>query len=111
MKDHMSLAEALAQGPRPAGNLAVPIFLHGSLEVELYAPQGEDQQTPHSRDEVYVVARGTAIFFDGSDRYSVKPGEFIFVPAGRIHRFESLSAGFAVWVFFYGPVGGEANPR
>jgi hypothetical protein len=30
------------------------------------------------------------------------------VPAGHVHRFESFSDDFAVWVFFYGPSGGEA---
>ena len=96
-------------GPPPSGNLAVPIFRHGSLEVELYSPVGEDRQTPHERDEIYLVARGHAVFFDGADRYPVEPGEFLFVPAGRNHRFESFSSDFAVWVFFYGPVGGESN--
>ena len=106
--DHRSLADALGQGPPPDGNLAVPIFRHGTLEVEMYTPRGVDRQTPHTRDEVYVVARGRAKFFDGSSRYPVEPGEFIFVPAGRVHRFEEISDDFAVWVFFYGPAGGEA---
>ena len=104
---HVTFAEALRQGPPPAGNLAVPIFQHGSLEVELYAPTGNDPQTPHDRDEVYVVARGSALFFNGRDRSEVQPGSFIFVPARQEHRFESFSADFAVWVFFYGPAGGE----
>jgi mannose-6-phosphate isomerase-like protein (cupin superfamily) len=54
-----------------------------------------------------VVARGSGLFFDGAQRREVQPGAFIFVPAGQEHRFESFSADFAVWVFFYGPEGGE----
>jgi catechol 2,3-dioxygenase-like lactoylglutathione lyase family enzyme/mannose-6-phosphate isomerase-like protein (cupin superfamily) len=103
----MPLATAFALGPPPAGNLAVPVFAHGSLEVEMYQPRGSDPQTPHVRDEVYVVARGTGTFFDGSDRHRVEAGSFLFVPAGRPHRFEDFSADFAVWVLFYGPTGGE----
>jgi mannose-6-phosphate isomerase-like protein (cupin superfamily) len=94
-------------GPPPAGNLAVPIFRHGSLEAELYTPAGTDAQKPHTRDEVYVVARGSGLFFDGAQRREVQPGSFIFVAAGQEHRFESFSSDFAVWVFFYGPEGGE----
>jgi mannose-6-phosphate isomerase-like protein (cupin superfamily) len=105
---HVSLADALAKGPPPAGNLAVPIFAHGSLEVELYTPQGHDPQKPHARDEVYVVARGRGVFFDGADRHPVEPGSFLFVAAGQPHRFEDFSPDFAVWVFFYGPEGGES---
>jgi hypothetical protein len=103
----MTLSEALDQGPPPPGNLAVPIFRHGSLEVELYAPTGTDRQTPHERDEVYVVARGSGVFFNGTERREVQPGSFIFVSARQEHRFESFSPDFAVWVFFYGAVGGE----
>lgn len=63
---HVSLAEALLKGPPSASNLAVPIFAHGSLEVELYTPKGHDPQQPHDRDEVYLVARGSGVFFDGA---------------------------------------------
>ena len=101
------LAEALKQGPPPAGNLAVPVFAHGTLAVELYTPIGHDPQKPHERDEIYVVARGTGLFFDGTNRRAVEPATFIFVPAGQVHRFEEFSPDFAVWVFFYGPQGGE----
>jgi len=104
---HVSLSEGLAKGPPPPGNLATPIFGHGSLAVEMYQLVGNDSQTPHDRDEVYVVARGTAVFFDGTARHDVGPGSFLFVAAGQVHRFEDVSSGFACWVFFYGPVGGE----
>jgi mannose-6-phosphate isomerase-like protein (cupin superfamily) len=107
---HFSLADALAKGPPPPGNLAIPVFSHGTLEAELYAPKGSDAQQPHARDEIYVVAQGAATFFDGSQRHSVRAGSFLFVPAGRVHRFESFSDDFLVWVFFYGPPGGEAPP-
>lgn len=105
----MTLAEALAKGPPPAGNLAVPIFGHGTLEVELYQPQGIDSQKPHSRDEVYVVTRGKGKFFNGTERVAVEAGTFLFVAAGVEHRFEDFTNDFAVWVFFYGPEGGERH--
>lgn len=106
---HISLAQALQHGPPPKGNLAVPVFAHGSLAVELYTPVGTDPQTPHTRDEIYFVARGAGQFFNGTDRRPVGPGDFLFVPAGQVHRFEEFSADFAVWVAFYGPEGGEAH--
>jgi len=75
----------------------------------MYTPVGADPQKPHQRDEVYVVARGSGVFFNGTERCELQPGSFVFVPAGQEHRFESFSTDFAVWVFFYGPVGGEAG--
>ena len=106
---HVSFADALSQGPAPAGNLAVPVFTRGSLAVELYSPVGHDPQKPHSRDEIYFVARGTGLFFDGERRQPVETGSFLFVPAGQVHRFENFSSDFVVWVVFYGPEGGEWN--
>jgi mannose-6-phosphate isomerase-like protein (cupin superfamily) len=106
---HVSLSEAIAKGPPPPGNLAVPIFAHGSLEVEMYRPSGTDPQKPHDRDEIYLVARGSGTFFDGIKRHEIQSGSFLFVAAGQTHRFESFSSDFAVWVFFYGPVGGEGG--
>ena len=108
---HVSLAQALTKGPPPAGNLAVPIFSHGSAAVELYTPVGHDPQKPHTRDEIYFVARGNGLFFDGSQRHTVEAGSFLFVPAGQAHRFENFSSDFAVWVVFYGPEGGESSSR
>jgi hypothetical protein len=108
---HVSLVEALSKGPPPSGNLAVPIFSHGSLEVELYRPVERDLQRPHDRDEIYVVAQGSGQFFDGVQRRAVAPGSFLFVGAGQGHRFEDFSPDFAVWVFFYGPLGGEPADR
>ena len=99
---HISFAEALQKGPPPPGNLAVPVFSRGELEVELYTPKGHDPQKPHDRDEVYFVARGKGEFFDGTRQYTVEAGSFIFVPTGQIHRFANFSSDFAVWVIFYG---------
>ena len=106
---HVGLTDALAKGPPPPGNLAVPIFSHGSLVVELYTPVGHDPQKPHTRDEVYLVTRGNGFFFDGAERHTVGAGSFVFVPAGHVHRFEEFSSDFVVWVLFYGPEGGESN--
>lgn len=105
--EHVSLAEALQKGPPPPGNLAVPIFSHGSLVVELYTPVGHDPQKPHTRDEIYFVTRGKGMFFDGEQRNAVEAGSFLFVAAGQVHRFEDFSPDFTVWVAFYGPEGGE----
>lgn len=85
----------------------VECFRHGSLSVEYYAPKGRDDQTPHSRDEVYVIVSGSGEFVLEGSRQDFETGEVLFVPAGAAHRFENFSEDFATWVFFYGPEGGE----
>lgn len=105
----LTVEEGLAKLPGPGGARFVTLFEHGTLSVELYAPRGTDPQTPHRRDEVYVVARGSGTFWDGLDRRPVAPGDFLFVAAGVPHRFEDFTDDFAVWVMFYGPDGGEGS--
>ena len=85
----------------------IELFRHGTLAVEFYKPEGVDRQTPHSRDEVYVVVSGSGKFVNGGTRRPFEAGEVLFAAAGVEHRFEDFSADFATWVFFYGPEGGE----
>jgi mannose-6-phosphate isomerase-like protein (cupin superfamily) len=109
MPDHqLTVAQGLARLPGPDGERFVELFRHGTLSVELYAPRGTDPQSPHTRDEVYVVAAGRGTFQNGAARHAFAPGDVLFVPAGVVHRFESFSDDLVVWVFFYGPEGGEA---
>lgn len=107
MKRRVTVAEAFEQLPREGETRFVTLFEHGSLQLELYAPRGHDPQTPHTRDEVYVVVSGTGTFCHGGQRDEFGPGDFLFVEAGLEHRFENFSDDFATWVMFYGPEGGE----
>lgn len=88
-------------------SLFTEVFKHGSLVVEFYKPEKVDNQKPHDRDEIYVIASGTGVFNNGGKRWNFKTGDFLFAPAGVEHRFEEFTEDFATWVFFYGPVGGE----
>jgi quercetin dioxygenase-like cupin family protein len=58
---------------------------------------------------VYVVAEGRGQFRNGQTVHRFGPGDVLFVPAGVVHRFEAFSDDLVVWVFFYGPEGGEAK--
>jgi mannose-6-phosphate isomerase-like protein (cupin superfamily) len=111
MAEHrLTVPDALARLPGSAGERYVELFQHGTLSVELYAPRGRDPQTPHTRDEVYVVVQGTGEFVNGDARHQFGPGDLLFVPARVPHRFEAFTDDLVVWVMFYGPEGGEV-PR
>lgn len=103
----LSLQDALARVPGPKGERFAAVFERGSLSVEVYAPRGKDLQTPHARDELYIVAQGQGTFVCGarSDRFG--PGDFLFAAAGVEHRFVDFTDDLVVWVVFYGPEGGE----
>ena len=97
----LSLAAALAL-PLPEGRGSAEIFVDRDLELRLYAPQGRDPQTPHDRDELYIVASGRGSFRAGDRTYPFAPGDLFFVAAHETHRFEDFSDDFATWVVFYG---------
>jgi mannose-6-phosphate isomerase-like protein (cupin superfamily) len=102
-----SLAQGEARIPGPNGERYAELMRRGGLSVELYAPRGIDAQTPHARDEVYVVQRGEGWFVHGASRDRFGPGDVLFVAAGVPHRFDEFSDDLLTWVLFYGPEGGE----
>lgn len=85
------------------------LLKHGTMEVEYYAPDKVDHQTPHKQDELYVIASGQSSFYRDGETIQCKTGDVIFVPAGMEHRFLNFSNDFATWVIFYGTCGGEKS--
>jgi uncharacterized cupin superfamily protein len=96
--------EDMAKAPLTAGRLSRLAFDTGEIELRYYAPQGEDKQVPHERDELYFVVRGSGAFLRGAQRVSCGAGDVLFAAAGEPHRFVDFSADFSVWVLFYGAV-------
>jgi mannose-6-phosphate isomerase-like protein (cupin superfamily) len=107
-KRRVTVDEALAHLAGPESKTFATVFTHGTLQVEIYSPQKIDPQQPHSRDEVYVVVQGTGEYVSAAGRQPFEQGDFLFAPAGEVHRFENFSEDAVFWVLFYGPQGGEA---
>jgi hypothetical protein len=102
---HISEAEA----SRSLSELPLPfsvLFERGDVSVELYAPRGSDMQSPHTRDELYIVASGSGTFRRADQVCEFNVGDLLFVPAHMDHRFETFSDDFRTWVIFFGPEGG-----
>jgi mannose-6-phosphate isomerase-like protein (cupin superfamily) len=51
------------------------------VSVELYAPRGSDTQSPHTRDELYIVASGSGMFRRADQMCEFEAGDLLFVPA------------------------------
>ena len=108
MTETLFSRQAAAATQLEGGRLSALMLRHGTLELRWYAPKGSDPQTPHDRDEVYVVVSGSGTFVRNGERVAFGAGDALFVAAHEEHRFESFTPDFATWVMFYGPVGGEA---
>jgi mannose-6-phosphate isomerase-like protein (cupin superfamily) len=77
--------------------LRVPSMFAGIYELEA----GEfDRQTPHDRDELYVLTAGTAKLFVDGEEIAVEAGSIVFVAAGVEHRFLEITEAITVLVFF-----------
>ena len=97
--------------PTDPGRATALLMSHGTMELRWFAPGAHDPQTPHDRDELYIIVSGTGTFMraqdsrameddtslplGGVDRVPFGPGDAIFVPAGTEHRFEEFSGDFA----------------
>lgn len=107
MEYHLKVSQALDFLERSTSEQSATLLELGSLTVRFYAPQTVDRQQPHTCDEVYVVARGSATFRCCGRGILVEQGDVLTVPAYQEHQFVDFTPDFATWFFFYGPEGGE----
>jgi mannose-6-phosphate isomerase-like protein (cupin superfamily) len=105
----LNLAGQLTKIPGSEGKSFPELFNHGTLSVELYAPNTGDEQTPRTRDAAYIVSRGSGEFVFAEKRVRFSTGDFLFAAAGVIHRFENFTDDVVLWLIIYGPVGGESS--
>ena len=96
----MTPAEAL--GRLKTGETYAKLIAHQRYDVGIYKPEGEDRQTPHLRDEIYIVVAGTGSFVSDGVTQRFGPGDMLFVAAGVEHRFVDFSDDFSTWVIFFG---------
>jgi mannose-6-phosphate isomerase-like protein (cupin superfamily) len=110
----ISLADALSKLPLPAterwpeGVWDVQALAHGSMSVVLFAPRGQDYQSSHTQDELYIVLKGSGVLLVEHEPLPFVTGDLLFVPANTVHRFTQFSEDLITWAVFWGPSGGEA---
>ena len=109
MEYHLTVAKAQEYLQVAASEQSAELLKLGSLTVRFYAPKIADRQEPHSRDEVYVVASGSATFRCCGKDVPVEQGDVLTVPAYQEHLFVNFTSEFATWIFFYGPEGGKGT--
>jgi mannose-6-phosphate isomerase-like protein (cupin superfamily) len=59
-----------------------------------------DEQTPHTKDEIYYVVKGKAKILIGKASYEVKEGSLVFVEAYKEHKFYDITEDLGVVVVF-----------
>ncbi|GAA1893621.1 cupin domain-containing protein [Streptantibioticus ferralitis] len=78
-----------------------------NMSAGLYAlpAGGNDPQSPHRQDEIYLVVSGRASITVGEETTHVARGSVVYVPAGTTHRFHHISEDLRVLVVFSPPEG------
>jgi len=100
------LGSAMAALPRPAtekwpeGTWFDTVHDQPGFQILIFTPRGTDYQTPHQRDETYVIVKGTATLDLEGELHALGVGDIAFVPKGAKHRFIEFSDDFAAWVMF-----------
>jgi len=107
----IDLAGARTRIPGPGGAHAVSLFQRGTLNVRLSLPVRPNRQAPHEQDEIYVIVGGQGVLVHDGKRHAFETGDLMFIAAGTEHWFEDFTEDLAVWVVFFGPVGGEIPER
>lgn len=99
--------EFLAKLPFPAndkwkeGVWFANAFTKGEFELEFFAPCGTDYQTPHEKDEFYIIVSGCGELIKQNEIIKCSVGDALFVAAGEAHYFENFTEDFAAWVIFF----------
>ncbi len=87
----------------PDGLRSAEAFRDDVVEIRFAAHPTSGPQVPHTRDEFYIVASGSARYrWDGGET-QVGPGDIMFAAANTAHGYDQFSDDFSVWVVFYGP--------
>src|ERR1043165_432937 len=98
----LTLAAARALTPTE-GERSVVVFRDEDVEVKFAAHPTSGPQAPHDRDELYIVASGTARYrWDGGET-PIGPGDIMFAAAHTPPGYDQFSEDFSVWIVFYGP--------
>lgn len=97
----LSLGEAYKLPWRPGHSAEV--LIDGELELRFTPKPNLGAQTPHTRDELYIIASGTGHYRVEDTVTAFGPGDLLFAAAHTPHGFEDYSDNFALWVIFYGP--------
>lgn len=104
---HLTAADTARLLPGPAtakwphGHFDTTVFERGDGASALFfAPRVADYQTPHDRDEFYVVISGTGEMDIDGTMIVYRPGDLLYIPRDVPHRFVMPPEDLALWVFF-----------
>lgn len=94
--------EKLSEQRRISGKPWLQFLDKDSFRCGIYhlAAGTQDNQQPHTEDEVYYIVQGKSHFEVNGQAIEVGPGSILYVAAGDPHRFMDIAEALSVLVFF-----------
>lgn len=77
------------------------------VEASIPAGSGPPPHVHQNEDEAYYVLEGELEVLDGEETFVARPGSFVFVPRGTVHRFRNVGFGHAHMLVLITPAGFE----
>ncbi len=87
---------------KSAGEMWHEFLRVNDLSVGLYVipAGGDDPQSPHNEDEVYVILSGKGVLRAGEEEFPAEAGSILYVAKQVPHRFHDVTEELRVLVFF-----------
>ena len=88
-----------------SGERYLEFFRSTNLSTGIYelATDSEDPQQPHTEDEVYYILSGRGEIQVADESRPVQQGTVVYVEAGVVHRFHSITEDLSILVIFAPP--------
>jgi mannose-6-phosphate isomerase-like protein (cupin superfamily) len=99
----ISVAAARLLPLPPDGRKSADAFRDQNIDIRFATRPTRGPQTPHTRDEVYVVASGSGRYQVDGNETAFGPGDLLFAAAHAPHGFVDYTDDLAIWIVFYGP--------
>jgi quercetin dioxygenase-like cupin family protein len=75
------------------------------IEASVPAGSGPPPHVHANEDEAYYVLEGELEVLDGDRTFVARPGSFVFIPRGALHRFRNVGFGHARMLVLFTPAG------
>lgn len=77
------------------------------LEATVPPGAGPRPHVHHREDEAYYILAGELEVLDEDRTLIARPGDFVYIPSGTVHRFKNVGMHTARMVFLFTPAGFE----
>lgn len=77
------------------------------FEADIPPGGGPPPHVHHDADEAYYLLEGELEVLDGERTFTARAGDYVYIPRGRLHRFQNVGEGNSRMLVLFTPAGFE----